>query len=138
MRRAMLHYAICGLDYVYIQDAPIRRTAHGDVLDTDIELLERGIAAEIVRQGIPIRGAEVIFLRRVLGLSMHRFGKLLSLSGPAILKWERARSKRLEPVNEVSVRSLMAEKLGVELEGKFTVLRGNPETPARLLLKVAA
>jgi len=137
MRMASLHYTICGLEYVYLQDAPVRRTAYGHVLDADIRALEQEIASEIVRQGIPIRGAEVHFLRKVLGLSMDRFGRLLSLSGPAILKWERARIKRLEPVNEVAVRALMAEQLGIALKGEFTVLKGSSQTPTRLLLKVA-
>jgi DNA-binding transcriptional regulator YiaG len=137
MKKACLHYRICGLDYIYLENAPVRRTRHGDVLDIDIAALEREIAWEIVSQGIPIRGSEVSFLRKVLGISMERFGRLLSLSGPAILKWERARTKRLAPVNEVAVRALMAERLGVEIKGKFTVLKGNSATPERLLLKVA-
>ena len=89
------------------------------------------------RQGIPIRGAEVQFLRKSLDLSMEKFGRLLGLSAPAILKWERARIKRLAPINEVAVRALMAEHLSIEMKGRFTVLKGNPETPTKLLLRVA-
>lgn len=137
MKKRTVHYAICGLNYVYLRDVPIRQTAHGEVIDIKVSLIERDIAGEIVRQGIPIRGAEVQFLRKSLGLSMDRFGKLLGISAPAILKWERARTKRLEPINEVAVRALMAEQLGIELKGRFTVLKGNAETPTRLHLKVA-
>jgi DNA-binding transcriptional regulator YiaG len=100
-------------------------------------LIERAIAREIVRQGIPIRGAEVQFLRKSLDLSLEKFGRLLGLSAPAVLKWERARTKRLSPINEVAVRALMAEHLSIEMKGRFTVLKGNPETPTKLLLRVA-
>ena len=131
-----MRYGICGLDYVYLENAPILHTQYGDVIDADIALVEREIAREIVRQGIPIKGAEVEFLRKSLGASMDKFGKLLGLSAPAILKWERARKKRLQPTNEVAVRALMAEQLGIKMEGKFTVLKGMDETPERLSLRV--
>ena len=132
MRRKLVRYTICGLDYVYLANLPARQTTHGEVIDADLSAIEREIAGEIVRQGIPIRGAEVQFLRKSLGASLQKFGTLLSLSAPAILKWERARMKRLAPINEVAVRALMAELLGIELQGKFTTLRGNQGSPRRL------
>jgi DNA-binding transcriptional regulator YiaG len=132
MRKKSMHYAICGLDYVYLEDVPISRTKHGDVVAADLSFIERDIAAEIIRQGIPLRGAEVQFLRKVLGASMDKFGRMLGLTAPSILKWERARTKRLAPVNEVAVRALMAELLEIEVNGTFTVLKGMQETPDRL------
>ena len=137
MKKKTIHYGLCGLDYVYLKDVPVRETMHGEVLAVELSAIERGIACEIVRQGIPIRGAEVQFLRKSMGLSMNRFGSLLGISAPAILKWERARTKRLDPINEVAVRALMAEQLNVELRGRFTLLKGNAHTPSRLILNVA-
>jgi DNA-binding transcriptional regulator YiaG len=134
MGRRTIRYTICGLDYVYLKYVPVKKTRHGEVLDADPAVIEREIATEIVRQGIPIRGAEVKFLRKSLGLSMERFGMLLGLSPPAILKWEREPQKRLHPTNEVAVRALMAEKLNIVLEGKFTVLKGRAVSPERLEL----
>lgn len=137
MRKETLHYPICGLDYVYLKNVPVCKTAHGEAIDADLSAIEKDIAREIVCKGIPLRGAEVQFLRKSLALSMEKFGKLLGISAPAILKWERARTKRLEPINEVAVRALMAERLDIEIKGRFTVLKGNSETPAKLFLKVA-
>ena len=137
MKKRTIHYGLCGLDYVYLKDVPVRETMHGEVLAVELSAIERGIACEIVRQGIPIRGAEVQFLRKSLGLSMEKFGRLLGISAPAVLKWERARTKRLDPINEVAVRALMAEQLNVELRGQFTLLKGNAHTPSRLILNVA-
>jgi DNA-binding transcriptional regulator YiaG len=137
MRKETLHYTICGLDYVYLKNVPIRQTTHGDVIEADLSVIEKDIAREIVRQGIPIRGAEVQFLRKAFALSLEKFGRLLGLSAPAILKWERARTRRLEPINEVAVRALMAEQLDIDIKGRFTILKGTSETPAKLFLKVA-
>lgn len=137
MRKKSIQYSICGLDYVYLKDVPVRRTNRGDVLAIDLSVIEKDMAREIVRQGIPIRGAEVQFLRKSLALSLQKFGKFLGLSAPAILKWERARTKRLSPINEVAVRAFMAEQLGIELRGRFTVLKGCATTPSRLSLKIA-
>jgi DNA-binding transcriptional regulator YiaG len=131
-----MHYAICGLDYVYLEDIPVARTKHGDVIGVDLSIIERDIARELILQGIPLRGAEVHFLRKVLGASMDRFAKMLGLSAPSILKWERDRTRRLAPVNEVAVRALMAEQLDVDVQGTFTILKGKPETPARLMLPI--
>ena len=137
MTRKTIHYTVCGLDYVYLQAVPVLKTSHGEVLAVDLALIERDITREIVRQGIPLRGAEVQFMRKSLGLSMEKFGRLLGISAPAIFKWERARTRRLAPINEVAVRALMVEQLGIEMKGRFTVLKGNPATPTRLTLKVA-
>ncbi len=128
MRQRHMHYGICGLDYVYLANVPVRKTAYGEVIDSDPGDIERKIACELIRQGVPIRGAEVQFLRKSLGASLQKFGALLGLTAPAILKWERARMKRLTPINEVAVRALMAELLGIEMEGKYSVLKGNHET----------
>ena len=132
-----MHYAICGLDYVYLENVPVRQTRHGWIVDADMGQVEREIAGEIVRRGIPIRGAEVQFLRKALGLSLNAFGRRLGLSAPAVLKWERGREKRLSPINEVAVRASIAEHLEIPLEGKFTVLKGKDTTPERLSLRVA-
>lgn len=137
MKKRTVHYTVCGLDYVYLHEVPICETSHGEVLAVEPSLIELDIAREVVSRGVPIRGAEVQFLRKSLGLSLEKFGTLLGLSAPAILKWERARTRRLAPINEVAVRALMAERLGIEMTGSFTVLKGNPATPTRLLLSVA-
>jgi DNA-binding transcriptional regulator YiaG len=137
MKKKTIRYSISGIDYVYLKDVPVKQTRKGEVLALDLSLIETDIAREIVRQGIPIRGSEVRFLRKSLSLSLEKFGRYLGLSAPAILKWERARTKRLSPINEVALRAFMAEQLNIELKGRFTVLKGNTTTPSRLSLKIA-
>ena len=62
MRKRLMHYAICGLEYVYLENVPVRQTRYGWIVDVDVARVEREIAREIVCQGVPIRGAEVQFL----------------------------------------------------------------------------
>jgi DNA-binding transcriptional regulator YiaG len=137
LKRRTVHYTVCGLDYIYLDNAPVRQTSYGEVLAADVSLIEKDIAREIIRQGIPIRGVEVQFLRKSHAFSLAKFGNLLGLSAPAILKWERNKTKRLDPINEVAVRAAMAEQLDIEIAGRFTVLKGVLATPSRLSLKVA-
>ncbi len=134
MRKKSVHYTICGLNYVYLENIPVRRTSHGEVIAADLSIVEREIAKEIIRRGIPLRGAEVQFLRKTLGMSMQRFGRPLGLSAPAIMKWEKARTKRLAPINEVAVRALIAEQLDIRLDGRFKVLLGISETPEQMMV----
>jgi DNA-binding transcriptional regulator YiaG len=104
-----------------------RKTPHGNVLVAKAGDIERAVACLIVARKIPLRGIEVCFLRKTLGLSMGRFAAALSLSGTSIMKWEHAAAKRLDPVNEVAVRALMAEKLGLKISGRFSDLLGTDE-----------
>ncbi len=123
-----------GLEYVTVVGIPLRKTQHGDVVDMDVRLIEKIVAKAIIQDKIPIRGIEFNFIRKMLGLSLGRIGADLGISAPAVLKWERAKKKRLDPINEVAVRALMAEKLGVKIPGKFSLLLGESKTPEKLTL----
>ena len=123
-----------GLEYVTVIGIPLKKTSHGDVVNIDIKLIEKIVAKAIIQNKIPIRGIEFNFLRKILGLSLGRIGADLGISAPAVLKWERAKKKRLDPINEVAVRALMAEKLGVTIPGMFSFLLGVAKTPENLTL----
>lgn len=131
-----IQYESCGLEYVWLVGVPTKKSKFGEVIDADLAEIEHIVAAEIIKQGIPIRGREVMFLRKCLGLSLEKFAKALDLTAPAVLKWEKAEKKRLHPINEVAVRSFLAEKLKLKLSGHFSSLVGEAETPAHLNLKV--
>ena len=94
------------------------------------------MARALIEKGIPLRGAEVAFLRKV-GLSLAVLGAELGVSAPAVLKWERATDTRLHPMNEVALRALIAEHLGLPLAGHFSVLLGRDKAPATLRLRIA-
>jgi len=68
----------------------------------------------------------------------HRsiWGERLGLTAAAILKWERAREKRLSRINEAAVRSLCAELLDIPMDGKWSILIANDQVPEHLSLQV--
>lgn len=99
--------------------------------------VEHQVAAEIISRKLPIRGAEIIFLRKSLGLSRLEFAKGLSLSDVAVLKWERTADKRLAPINEVAVRAYFAQRFKIKLAGTFDALIGDESTPKKLVIHFA-
>jgi DNA-binding transcriptional regulator YiaG len=125
------------LDYPEVHGVPMLidekygESIHAQVLGE----VEQQVAAEIVSRQLPIRGAEVVFLRKALGLSRLEFAKGLSLSDVAVLKWERAADKRLAPINEVAVRAYFAQRLKLKLEGTFDALIGHESTPKKLVIQ---
>ena len=131
---------IGNLDYPEIHGVPMiiddefGESIHAQVLG-DVELL---VATEILSQRLPIRGAEVAFIRKALGLSRLEFAKGLHLSDVAVLKWERAASKRLVPINEIAVRAYFAPRLKVKIPGTFNDLMGVDATPKKLQLQFPA
>ena len=54
--------------------------------------------------------------------------------GVAILKWERARTKRLDRVNEIAVRALMADRYGVKTSQSWETLIGTSQARKRLVV----
>jgi DNA-binding XRE family transcriptional regulator len=113
------------LEYIRFKNVPMKESKHGPVIDLDPGVLDRLAAIAILRERIPLRGKELHFLRKVIGLSMERFAAKLGLSSGTIFHWEKSELERLATVNEVVVRSFVAEELGIELSGKFSELIGD-------------
>jgi len=124
-----------GLDYVVVQGVPVRSSKLGEVIQISLDDIERKVAKKIIEIGVPVRGAEVRFLRKALGLSLGRLGAALGLSGTAILKWEKEPKKRLSQINEAVVRSFFAETLKLKINGWFSKLVSHSETPEIMYLK---
>lgn len=135
MKTKTIDFGSSGLPYVQVT-VPVKSSAHGEVIAVPLARIEKAVAVEIIRKGVPLGGAEITFLRKVLGLSLQKLGDELGVSAPGVLKWERE-AGRLHPMNEVALRALVAEHLGIPLEGHFSVLVGRDHTPTTLRLKVA-
>jgi DNA-binding transcriptional regulator YiaG len=113
------------LEYIHFKNVPMKASKEGPVIDLDPAILDRLAAIAVLLEKIPLRGKEVQFLRKVIGLSMERFANKLGLSSGTIFHWEKAELDRLATVNELAVRSLVAEELGIEISGKFSDLLGD-------------
>ena len=136
MANKTIHYQLCGLDYVYLI-IPVSKTSHGEeYIDLPMGVIDRAIATKLIEERVPVRGSEVIFLRKALGMTLSRWGKELGLSPAGILKWEKGHKRRLSRVNEAAVRAFCAEQLGVDLTGKWSDLVALNSTPKRLSLKI--
>lgn len=124
------------LDYVEIRHVPyVESERFGRGTDAEVlKSVERQVARAVLSQRRPLRGAEVYFLRSVLGMSQKQLGSHLGYSDVAILKWERNKTKRLEPVNEVALRALMAGLFGIKIPGTFDALLGDAKGPKNLVL----
>ncbi len=131
-----IHYQLCGLNYVYVV-VPTSKSSDGEeYIDLPMGVLDRAIAVKIIETRIPIRGAEVVFLRKALGMTLSSWAKELGLSAAGVMKWEKAAKKRLSRVNEAAVRAFCAEQLSVELGGKWSELLALDTTPKRLAVKM--
>lgn len=107
-----------GLKYIALKGVPYEESKkHGQLIHASVsKQVERLASHAILAAGLPIRGREVAYYRSILGLSLKQFGSLLGYSDVAILKWERAKDKRLERVNEIAVRVLIAQRMGFSLD----------------------
>jgi hypothetical protein len=132
MATKTIHYRLCGLDYVYLIVPVLKIKGGEEMIDLPMGVIDRGIAFKIIEDRVPIRGAEVAFLRKALGLSLKDWANNFGLSAAGVLKWEKAVGKRLAPVNEAAVRAFCAEELGVEVNGTWSELIADDETPKKV------
>ena len=127
---------IGNLKYVEVRGVPMHRDPEfGNLIDAKvIERVEKLVAKGLILKEIPIRGREVAFLRSVFALSQRDFAERLGLSHVAIFKWEKAKNRRLDLVNEVAVKVLVSGLLGLDIQARLDSLVGHGDTPKRLAL----
>ena len=94
-------------------------------------------ASKLIEDRVPMRGLEIRFIRKSLGLTLKDWADALGLSAAGVLKWEKAKSTRLTKVNEAAVRSFTAEKLKIKIPSVWSKLVAKKDTPKRLSLKIA-
>lgn len=126
-----------GLDYIIFKNVPMRESKWGDVIEMDAGLMEKLAADAVISKRIPLRGREVKFLRKALGLTFEKFATAIDISDSTVFKWEAKPDERLHQINEAAVRSFFAEQFGVEMPGKFSELIGTEESPDELVLKAS-
>lgn len=127
---------VLNLGYVQVKNVPVERSKRfGELISAEVSgSVERMVARALLERGVPLRGAEVQFLRTVLGISQRQLGELLGYSGVAILKWERSKARRLDRVNEVAVRALMADRYDVKIDTSWESLLGAGVMLKRLIV----
>lgn len=128
---------IGNLDYIEVKNVPMKSyPGYGDSVDAQIlKEIEKDVAREVILRRLPARGLEVEYFRSVFGLSQRDFAEKLGLSHVAVLKWEKAKHKPLDLVNEVAVKALVAGMLGLKLPASIEALSGEGEFPKKLVLE---
>lgn len=125
------------LAYLEVRDVPMTVDVKlGSLIDSKvIAQIEKLAAKALIMENIPVRGKEVQFLRSVFGLSQRDFAKKIGLSHVAIFKWEKSRERRLDVVNEIAVKTLVAGLLGLEIIASLDTLVGHGDIPKRLVIE---
>lgn len=128
-----------GLNYVEIENVPMTIDVEfGNLIDSSIiEQMERLVAKELIIAQIPLRGMEVHFLRSIFGMSQRDFAEKLGLSHVAVFKWEKAKTKHLDIVNEIAVKVLVAGMLGLKIPASIDTFVGHGEVPKKLVIDFA-
>ena len=125
------------LDYVEVKHVPMKSYAgYGDSVDAHVLAeIEKQVARFLINERVHARGLEVEYFRNIFGLSQRDFAQKLGLSHVAILKWEKAKHKPLDLVNEVAVKALVAGMLGLKLPASIEALSGEGEFPKKIVLE---
>jgi len=100
-----------GLEYVFV-------TAEKDSITIEAALeIDYKIAKEIVKYK-PLRGKEILFLRKQLKISCAKLSLMLNgaFDASTISKWEKKQNDRLSPSNETYMRVFFSERLKVKVE----------------------
>jgi DNA-binding XRE family transcriptional regulator len=126
---------LVALDYIRFLNVPMESSIHGPIIALPSHLLDQLAAVAVIKERIPLRGKEVKFLRKVIGLSLEKFAGKMGLSSGTVFHWEKSEENRLAPVNEAAVRSFIAEELKIEISSKFSQLIG--EGPHYLEIKAS-
>ncbi len=127
-----IKYSLCGLEYVYLVNVPVGIEQGVEYVDIAPDKIDRMIAAEIIRHGIPLRGKEVLFLRKALKMNRNQWASKLGVTASGILRWEQGGEKRLSLINEAAIRMLCAEELKITLSAKWSLIVAQQQSPERL------
>lgn len=132
-----IQYRVCGLDYVYIIDAPIKKNGSDEYIDLNPEGVELAIAKEILLRAVPLRGREVVFLRKALQMNRNQWAKALGMTAAGVKKWEDQSDKKLNKVNSMVVRLFCAESLQLDIGKSFSDFVVGEELPEKIEISAA-
>jgi len=110
------HYTECGLDNIIIEAELIAIDDQGEEIVTIAALghLHNTIAQGLIGQNGALSGAEIRFLRTEMGMTQAELAQLLHRDTQSVGRWERGEAE-LDPAQDIIIRQLVAEKLGLEL-----------------------
>ena len=114
-----------GLTYLTITHVPVKETEFGEIINLKPMLLEKLVAAALIKNKVPIRGAEFRLIKSALGLSNEAIASQVGISRNTVLKWGKEVETRLPPPYEMLFRVLTAELLRIRLNATIKDLRAD-------------
>ena len=131
---ATVHYTVCGLEYIYLTGVKIRKMGGEDFVDLPPQDIFQAIVTAVIKNGIPLRGKEVQFLRKTLGLTKTDLANKLGITSAGISKWEGQPERRLSKINQAALRIVISEELGInhDIPVDWKFLAPEEDTPERL------
>lgn len=114
---AEYRYTACGLDNVILVGLDECVDDHGEhcVTIPKVNMLHKAIAMGILKRQGGMTGAELKFLRTMMGLTQAELGKIVNREALTIGRWERGQFEN-DPNAETIIRLVAAERLKLELE----------------------
>ena len=94
-------------------NCPMKKVFGEWILDINLAKLQIDMLKELIHKPIPLTGAELRFIRKFLEMSTTLFGKLVGVSHPAVLKWEKNQA-HINPATEIYIRLYVLQHLQVK------------------------
>jgi DNA-binding transcriptional regulator YiaG len=118
-------YTESGLDNVILVDLPECVDDEGDTCVTipRINMLHKAIAAGIVTRIGAMDGAEMKFLRTMMGMTQAELAKIVNRDAQTIGRWERGEFSN-DPNAEAIVRLVAAQRLQLEVNAPIEDVTG--------------
>ena len=91
-------------------NCPMRKIFGEWALDINLDQLQIDMVKLLIKKPVPLTGSELKFLRKFLEMSTTDFGKLVGVTHPAVLKWEKDQA-HINPAIEVYIRLHVLQKL---------------------------
>jgi len=107
-------FVYLGLGFpVTVVNAPLIEIRGGWSLDVDLNVLQRAVLLALAHRCEVLSGNQIRFIRLWMSCTLDEFGKLLGVTHPAVLKWEKAGDKpaKISLTTEREMRLLILDKL---------------------------
>jgi DNA-binding transcriptional regulator YiaG len=136
---ATVHYTICGLEYVFLTGVKIKKVDGEEFVDLPPQDIFKAIAEAVVTNSIPLRGREVQFLRKTVGMKKTELAARMGITSAGVSKWENQPDRLLSKVNQAALKIIIAEVLGVNgsLPVEWDFMATDADTPSRLEVEAA-